>query len=187
MIQLLQDVIRQAWSFLILGESASQSHEGLASCSQGCTRAGSCHQKRASLSQQMSWVHSASFDLDASSTSELSLFRGTVRMRGVAGPLPEAGWGVGFPHVGTPAVWEPGERVEAQEGARGQRPSGAPCSQQPRGSSRRPFLGPAVHEAVPNASSFVVWTPAAARGGGGWRMVSSTEADGSPRGLGVRS
>lgn len=106
-------------------------------------------------------------------------------MHGVAGPLPEAGWGVGF------CVWEPLRWERGEGGGPGgslrTAPFKAPRSQQPGGSSRRLSWGllctrPGplcpVHEA--HHVQLRRRTPVAAWGGGGWRAVSSTEADRVP-------
>lgn len=106
-------------------------------------------------------------------------------MHGVAGPLPEAGWGVGF-RVWEPLRWERGEGGGPGGGLR-TAPFKAPRSQQPGGSSRRlswgllcTRLGPLcpVHKA--HRVQLRRRTPVAAWGGGGWRAVSSTEADRVP-------
>lgn len=106
-------------------------------------------------------------------------------MHGVAGPLPEAGWGVGF-RVWEPLRWERGEGGGPGGGLR-TAPFKAPRSQQPGGSSRRLSWGllctrPGplcpVHEA--HRVQLRRRTPVAAWGGGGWRAVSSTEADRVP-------
>lgn len=106
-------------------------------------------------------------------------------MHGVAGPLPEAGWGVGF-RVWEPLRWEWGEGGGPGGGLR-TAPFKAPRSQQPGGSSRRLSWGllctrPGplcpVHEA--HRVQLRRRTPVAAWGGGGWRAVSSTEADRVP-------
>lgn len=106
-------------------------------------------------------------------------------MHGVAGPLPEAGWGVGF-RVWEPLRWERGEGGGPGGGLR-TAPFKAPRSQQPGGSSRRLSWGllctrPGplcpVHEA--HRVQLRHRTPVAAWGGGGWRAVSSTEADRVP-------
>lgn len=106
-------------------------------------------------------------------------------MHGVAGPLPEAGWGVGF-RVWEPLRWERGEGG-GPGGSLRTAPFKAPRSQQPGGSSRRLSWGllctrPGplcpVHEA--HRVQLRRRTPVAAWGGGGWRAVSSTEADRVP-------